>query len=68
MRTMLPALKDRQRTIIAAAAEKLPAEKRQTFVQRVVGRLQLCGGRASDDDLGKMIHQAMNGLIQGSAA
>jgi hypothetical protein len=64
----LPPLKDRHRAIIAAAAEQLPAEKQRVFVQRVVGRLQLSSGHASDDDLGKIIHQAMSGLVQDSAA
>jgi hypothetical protein len=31
-------------------------------------RHAIMGGRADDDDLGKIIHQAMSGLIQGSAA
>jgi hypothetical protein len=65
---MLPTLKNRQLALVAAAAEKLPAEKRRTFVDRVIGRLQLYGFRCSDDDLGKIIHQALVGLIQGTAA
>jgi len=65
---MLLALKSHQIAIVAAAADKLPTEKRSVFLQRVAGQLQLRGSRASDDDLGKMIHRAMSGLIQDTAA
>ena len=41
------ALKPSHRALVMAKAEKLPAESRQTFVDRVVGRLQLNGGHAT---------------------
>jgi hypothetical protein len=64
----MPALKGHQLAIVVAAANKLPAEKRDTFLDRVRARLQLQGFHVSDDDLDLAVRQALVGLIQGSAA
>jgi hypothetical protein len=61
------ALKGRQLAIVMAAADKLPDEKRATFLDRIKGRLQLYGFY-SDDDLDIAVRQALVGLVQNSAA
>jgi len=61
-------LKPRHQAIIAAAADRLPAEKRVTFLDRIKGQLQLRGFRSTDADLDDAMRRALVGLIQNSAA
>jgi hypothetical protein len=51
-----------------ATASKLPMEKRGTFLQRVVARLQLHGPRFTTTDFDDAVRLALSGLIQGSVA
>jgi hypothetical protein len=64
---MLP-LKGYRLAIVMAAADKLPDEKREVFLDRVAGRLRLHGFRISDADLDITVRQALQGLSQGNAA
>ena len=56
---MLPTLNGRQLAVIATAADRLPPEKRDTFIDRVKARLQLSGARPSDADLDDAVRQAL---------
>ena len=68
MTAMLPTLNGRQLAIIATAADRLPPEKRDTFIDRVKARLQLHGRRPDDEAVAEAVRQALSGLIQNSAA
>ena len=61
-------LKGSQLQTLIAAAEKLPPEKRATFLDRIRGRLQLRGFHFTDDDLDAAVRLALQGLVQNSAA
>jgi hypothetical protein len=65
---MLPILNGHQLAIIATAADRLPPEKRDTFIDRVKARLQLHGRRPDDEAVAEGVRQALSGLIQNSAA
>jgi hypothetical protein len=65
---MLPTLNGYQLAIIATAADRLPPEKRDTFIDRVKARLQLHGRRPDDEVVAEAVRQALSGLIQNSAA
>jgi hypothetical protein len=57
---------DSQLRAVWAAADRVPAEKRGVFVERVVARLQLqCG--FTDADLDNAVRAALTGLIQSAA-
>jgi hypothetical protein len=62
------ALSDSQLRGIWAAADGLPVEKRGIFLGRLVAQLQLRGSRFTTADLGDVMHSALTGLIQQSAA
>jgi hypothetical protein len=67
------ALKPRHQTMIAATVHRLPQEKRQTFVDRIAGRLRLRQFQStceaiSDADLVDEIERALRGLVPNSAA
>ena len=64
---MLPTLNGHQLAIIATAANRLPPEKRDTFIDRVKARLQH-GRRPDDEAVAEAVRQALSGLIQNSAA
>jgi len=61
-------LKPLHQAIIAAAADRLPAEKRATFLDRIKGQLQLRGFRFTDADLDDAVRRALQGLVQNSTA
>jgi hypothetical protein len=60
-------LKPRHQAIIAAAGDRLPPEKRATFLDRVAGRLRMLGYRFTDADLDDAVRTALTGLIQSAA-
>jgi hypothetical protein len=62
------ALSDSQLRAIWAAADGLPVEKRGIFLGRLVAQLQLRGLRFTTADLEDVVHSALTGLIQQSAA
>jgi hypothetical protein len=62
------ALSDSQLRAIWAAADGLPVEKRGIFLGRLVAQLQLRGSRFTTADLEEVVHSALRGLIQQSAA
>jgi len=62
------ALKGHRLAIVMVAADKLPVEKREVFLDRVAARLRLHGFRISDADLDIAVRQALQGLSQGNAA
>jgi hypothetical protein len=62
------ALSDNQLAAVLTTAEKLPVEKRGTFLRRVVARLQLHGPLFTTTDFDNAVRLALNGLIQDSAA
>lgn len=63
------ALKHHQRAMVTAAAEALPREKRDLFLQRVGARLQqLYGLRFTDAELDEAVRLALVGLIHNPAA
>jgi hypothetical protein len=47
---------------------KLPAEKRNTFLERFTAWLQFRAGRFTDRDLEAAVRRALQGLVQNSAA
>ena len=62
------ALSDKQLAVVMTTADKLPVEKRGTFLHRVVARLQLHGPRFTTTDFENAVRIALSGLIQNSAA
>ena len=60
------AFTDTQLRTIWAAAERLPFEKRGTFLERVIARLQRHRG-FTNADLDDAVRAAMTGLIQSAA-
>jgi hypothetical protein len=62
------ALSDSQLRSIWAAADSLPVEKRGIFLGRLVAQLQLRVSRFTTADLDDVMHSALTGLIQQSAA
>ena len=64
----MPVLKAHQLQVVSAAADKLPAEKRSVFLDRVAARLRALGFRFSDADLDEAMRHALKGLVQNSAA
>jgi hypothetical protein len=60
------ALSDSQLRTVRAAADRVPAEKRGTFVDRVVARLQRQRG-FTDADLDDAARAALTGLVQSAA-
>ena len=60
---MLPTLNGQQLAIIATAADRLPPEKRDTFIDRVKARLQLHGRRPDDEIVTERVRQALVGQI-----
>ena len=60
------AFTDSQLRAVWAAADRLPFEKRGTFIERVVARLQLQRG-FTDADLDDVVRAALTGLIQSVA-
>lgn len=57
---------DSQLLIIWAAADRVPVEKRGTFLERVVARLQRTRG-FTDTDLDDAMRADLTGLIQSAA-
>jgi hypothetical protein len=51
-----------------AVADRLPIEKRGTFLGRLVAQLQLRGWRFTTADLDDVVRSALMGLIQDAAA
>jgi hypothetical protein len=62
------ALSDSQLRAICVAADGLPAEKRGIFLGRLVAQLELRGSRFTTADLEDVVHSAVKGLSQHSAA
>ena len=60
-------LKGHRLATVVAAADTLPPEKRETFLDRVAARLRVLGFRFSDTDLNNAVRVG-RGLIQDSAA
>jgi hypothetical protein len=60
-------LSDAQLQIVMAAADKLPAEKRGVFLERVIARLGL-HPRFTAAEFADAVQRAMHGLVHGSAA
>jgi hypothetical protein len=60
------AFTDSQLRTVWAAADRVPAEKRGTFVDRVVTRLQRQRG-FTDADLDDAVRAALQGLVQSTA-
>ena len=58
----MTSLKAHQLALVAAAADKLPAEKRATFLERVAARLRLHGRRFTDAELELLMARALIGL------
>jgi hypothetical protein len=63
---MMFGLNDHQTAVVVAAASKLPAEKVDTFLQRVAAQLHQYG-RFSDADLADAIRRALVGLVHSAA-
>jgi hypothetical protein len=61
------AFTDSQLRTVRAAADRVPAEKRGTFVDRVVARLQRQRG-FTDADLDDAVSAALTGLVQSTPA
>jgi hypothetical protein len=61
------ALSDSQLRAVWAVADRLPVEKRGTFLGRLVAQLQLRGWRFTTADLDDVVRSALMGLIQDSA-
>jgi hypothetical protein len=62
------ALSDSQLRTICNAADGLPAEKRGTYLERIVAWLQFRDGRFIDRDLDEAVRLALRGLVHQSAA
>jgi hypothetical protein len=60
------AFTDSQLRTVRAAADRVPAEKRGTFVDRVVARLQRQRG-FTDADLDDAVRAALQGLVRSAA-
>lgn len=58
------ALSDHQLQIVIAAAKRLPLEKRGIFLDRVVAKLSLYGGRFTGADFEAAVRLASQGLIE----
>jgi len=70
---LIPRLQPQQQAAIWAATNRLPAEKRSTFIDRVTGRLrrqldQCTHGNISNADIADAISAALGGLQQQPAA
>jgi len=61
------ALSDDQLAAVMTAADKLPAEKRGVFLERVVARLGLYP-RFTAAEFADAVHLALRGLIQQNSA
>ena len=62
---MATALTDDQLKLVMAGAQPLPSEKRDVFLWRVLGYLELHATRPpSDEDVGIAIRLALQGLMQ----
>ena len=61
-------LSDKQLEVIMSAAEPLPEEKCQEFLQKVAADLQVLRGQINDDDVAAAVHLALSALIHNSAA
>jgi hypothetical protein len=61
------ALSDHQLQIVLTAADKLPAEKRGVFLERVIARLGL-HPRFTAAEFDKAIQIALQGLLHGKSA
>jgi hypothetical protein len=62
------ALSDSQLRTVWNAADRLPAEKRGIFLQRMVAWLRFRDGRFIDRDLDDAVRLGLRGLIHESAA
>ena len=62
------ALSDSQLRAVWAVADRLPVEKRGTFLGRLVAQLHLRGWRFTTAELDDVGNSALMGLIQDSAA
>ncbi|HEV2715235.1 MAG TPA: hypothetical protein VGU64_08205 [Terriglobales bacterium] len=62
------ALSDSQLRAVWAVADRLPVEKRGTFLGRLVAQLHLRGWRFTTAELDDVVRSALMGLIQDSAA
>jgi hypothetical protein len=62
------ALSDSQVRTVWNAADRLPAEKRGIFLERMIAWLLFRDGRFIDRDLDDAVRLALRGLIQESAA
>jgi hypothetical protein len=58
----MSALKGHRLAIVMAAADKLPAEKRPVFFDRVAARLRVQGFRFTDADLHDAVRHALQGV------
>jgi hypothetical protein len=62
---MALALSDEQLKLVTAAAQPLPGEKRDVFMWRVLGYLELHAARPpSNEDVGIAVQLAVQGLVQ----
>jgi hypothetical protein len=62
------ALSDSQLRTVWNAVDRLPAEKRGIYLERIVAWLQFRDGRFIDRDLDDAVRLALRGLIHESAA
>ena len=62
------ALSNNQLAAVMTTADKLPVEKRGTFLHRVVARLHLHGPCFTTTDFDNAVRLALSGLIQDAAA
>ena len=62
------ALSDSQLRTVWNAADRLPAEKRGIFLERMVAWLRFRDGRFIDRDLDDAVRLGLHGLIHESAA
>ncbi len=62
------ALSDSQLRAVWNAADRLPAEKRGVFLERIVAWLQFRGGRFIDRDFDDAVRLAQRGLSHEAAA
>ena len=62
-------LNDSQLKTVMTAASLVPAEKRDTFLQRIAAMLTLRGrGHFTDGDVGDAVRLALVGMVHESAA
>jgi hypothetical protein len=61
------ALTDSQLQMVMTAAGSLPVDKRSTFLEGVVCRMQLRGAHFTDKDLNDAVRRTLTGLKQSAA-